>query len=435
MRVSLAGSVRLLLLLAAACLVGVGDPADAATFAVDTVADGSDDAPGDGTCSAGGQCTLRAAIDEANATSHPDMINFGIGHGTSVRTIVPATQLPDIINPVTINGYSQPGASANTKRHGDNAHLKIVLKAPPSGTLAGLRPASDDNVIRGLNFEGWFSALPILGTDHNRIQGNFFGTDVTGTSSSGNSNTLFLDDGTTHTLIGGATPGARNLVSGNSYSIVMTDSPGGGVTSNNKVFGNYIGTDHTGRKDLGNDTWGVIAEGTDNRIGGKKAATANIIAFNGETNEDGISIFDATSVRTRILRNSIFANAQLGIDLGSGGPTPNDVGDGDPGANGSQNFPTVTSAKRTGNGTKIKGTLNSTAMDRFTIQLFVNPPLGAAQAKVYLGEVKVTSDVAGDASFTFKTSKRIHPGKRITATATGPEGTSEISAPETVVAP
>jgi titin len=411
-------------------------PASAKTFVVNSKGDDADVAT-NGRCDADSSnskvCTLRAAIEEANATSRRDLIEFDIGHGTGVRTIIPETELPDVVNPVTINGYSQPGASPNTKRRGDNAHLKIVLQEPPASNLAGLRIASDDNVIRGLNFESWFSSLPILGTDHNRIQGNFIGTDVTGTSSFSSANSLFLGEGTTHTLVGGTSPAARNLVSGNEFGIILADAPGGAVTSNNRVVGNYIGTDRTGTEDLGNADWGVIAQGTDNRIGGRKAAAANVIAFNGETNQDGISISDAPSTGTQILRNSIFANAQLGIDLGSSGTTPNDVGDGDTGANGLQNFPAVTQAKRGSNGTKIKGSLNSTALDKFTIQLFANPAGGAAQAKDYLGQVKVTSDVGGNASFTFKTSKRIHLGRRITATATGPEGTSEISAPETVV--
>jgi titin len=431
-------STSRLALAAAFVTLLAASPASAKTFEVNSKGD-EGDLVADGRCDADPSnskvCTLRAAIDEANATSRPDLIEFDIG-GTGVRTIIPQTELPDIINPVTINGYSQPGASPNTKRSGDNAHLKIVLQEPPASNLAGLRIACDDNVIRGLNFESFFSSLPILGTDHNRIQGNFIGTDVTGSSSFPSDNSLFLAEGTTHTLIGGTSPGARNLVSGNGFGIIVSDAPGGAVTSNNRVVGNYIGTDHTGTKDLGNADWGVIAEGVDNRVGGRKAAAANVIAFNGQTNQvDGIFISDTTSTGTRILRNSIFSNAQLGIDLGTGGTTPNDVGDGDPGANGLQNFPTVTSAKRGSNGTKIKGSLNSTALDKFTIQLFANPAGGAAQAKNYLGQVKVTSDVDGNASFSFKTSERIHLGRRITATATGPEGTSEISAPETVVAP
>src|SRR5205823_9851372 len=42
----------------------------------------------------------------------PDVINFNIG-GAGVKTIAPTAAEPTIVRPLTINGYSQPGASAN----------------------------------------------------------------------------------------------------------------------------------------------------------------------------------------------------------------------------------------------------------------------------------------------------------------------------------
>jgi CSLREA domain-containing protein len=111
MRVSLAGPIRLLFLLAAACLVGVGHRAHAATFAVDTVADGSDDAPGDGTCSAGGQCTLRAAIDEANALAGADTIT--VPAGTYGFGAVGGASSLEIASDLTITGAGSPATILN----------------------------------------------------------------------------------------------------------------------------------------------------------------------------------------------------------------------------------------------------------------------------------------------------------------------------------
>jgi CSLREA domain-containing protein len=55
-------------------------PAYAATFVVDNVQDFRDGAPGDGICGGGpGFCSLRAAIQEANATSAQDTINVPAG--------------------------------------------------------------------------------------------------------------------------------------------------------------------------------------------------------------------------------------------------------------------------------------------------------------------------------------------------------------------
>src|SRR6266446_4509359 len=70
--------------------------------------------------------SLRQAILDANASSGPDTIAFNIP-GSGVKTITPATTLPAITEQVTIDGYTQPGASMNTLANGDNAVLLIQL--------------------------------------------------------------------------------------------------------------------------------------------------------------------------------------------------------------------------------------------------------------------------------------------------------------------
>jgi hypothetical protein len=102
----------------------------------------------------GDQCTLRAAIQQANATAGADAINFNIP-GTGVKTIaVGATglgDLPTITDPVTINGYTQPGASPNTKAVGNDAVLKIELTGngqTPSGLE--ITHVSGSSVVKGL---------------------------------------------------------------------------------------------------------------------------------------------------------------------------------------------------------------------------------------------------------------------------------------------
>src|SRR5829696_4093418 len=81
---------------------------------VDSTGDAPDLSPGDGLCqTATAVCTLRAAIEEANAAADADTINFLIV-GVGAQTISPATPLPTIVNPVTIDGYTQPGSSQNT---------------------------------------------------------------------------------------------------------------------------------------------------------------------------------------------------------------------------------------------------------------------------------------------------------------------------------
>ncbi len=77
------------------------------TFVVTSPAD-----PGDGVCNT--TCTLREAISAANAKPGADVINFNIPGIGGTLTVAPTSALPSITDPVTIDGYTQPGASANT---------------------------------------------------------------------------------------------------------------------------------------------------------------------------------------------------------------------------------------------------------------------------------------------------------------------------------
>src|SRR3712207_1765733 len=80
----------------------------AAAFTVNSTGDGADSNTADGMCNDGaGNCTLRAAIQQANATPGTDTINFQIG--TGVQTIVLGAALPDVSDPVNIDATTQPG--------------------------------------------------------------------------------------------------------------------------------------------------------------------------------------------------------------------------------------------------------------------------------------------------------------------------------------
>src|SRR2546425_8188017 len=80
-----ASTLRRLLFGVAGLLLGSA-PVLAATFTVDSTLDAVDAAPGDGVCAtSGGQCSLRAAIQEANALAGPNTIELPAG--TYVLTI------------------------------------------------------------------------------------------------------------------------------------------------------------------------------------------------------------------------------------------------------------------------------------------------------------------------------------------------------------
>jgi hypothetical protein len=317
---------------------------------------------------------------------------------------------------------------------GDDATLKIELNGTSAPGAIGLEiSSSSGSVIKGLVINRFFEGIRIRGDSvANRIEGNFVGTDPTGTLDRGNAiHGLFITAGASENVVGGTAPAARNLISANTeHGLFISGSSG------NKVLGNRIGTDKSGTKDLGNGLRGVyITNGLDNSVGDGTSAGSNIIAFNGE---DGVNIAGSTSTGNAISRNSIFSNAALGIDLSGGfenaaNTTANDPGDIDNGSNGLQNFPVISSAKRVSGKTTIKGKLASTpsigTQRSFVIQFFSNP--SGNEGKKFIGQKRVTTDASGNVSFT-KALPKVAVGKTITATATGSEGTSEFSAPRKV---
>src|SRR3954469_4204665 len=148
-------------LLLICCLIGgaafdLGIVRASAPLVVDSIGDEPDNNLADNLChTAAGTCTLRAAIQQANATSGVDTISFNIP-GTGVHTITPATALPTITDPVTIDGYSQPGASLNTQAIGDDAVLLIELAGNGvSGGISGLFITAGSSTVRGLVINRW----------------------------------------------------------------------------------------------------------------------------------------------------------------------------------------------------------------------------------------------------------------------------------------
>src|SRR5215470_4662483 len=69
----------------------------------------------------------------STAGGTPDVINFDIP-AAGVQTISATSALPTIVMPLTINGYSQAGASANTLPNADNAVILIQLDGTGAGT-------------------------------------------------------------------------------------------------------------------------------------------------------------------------------------------------------------------------------------------------------------------------------------------------------------
>ncbi|MDQ3117470.1 MAG: hypothetical protein M3Q86_12830, partial [Verrucomicrobiota bacterium] len=110
-------------------------PVGAATF---TVTNTDDSGPG----------SFRQAIEDANAAAGADTIAFNIPGG-GVHTITPASALPSITETVTIDGYTQPGTSANTLDEGNNAVLLIEINGTTGGGR-GLILSADNVTVQGL---------------------------------------------------------------------------------------------------------------------------------------------------------------------------------------------------------------------------------------------------------------------------------------------
>jgi CSLREA domain-containing protein len=521
--------------------IQVATPQPGPTFTVNTADDAND-----GTCSPE-HCSLREAINAANAASGMNTIAFAIP-GAGVRTISPASALPTITGPVTIDGLTQPGASCTSwpptllielngsgagagvdglkitagnstvrglvlnRFGGDgievsgnggntitcnfigtdvtgmaalaNVRNGVFINVAPGNTIGGTTAAAR-NLISGNTQSG--VTLNGSGASMNQVHGNFIGTNVTGTAALGNSGSGVRLDGAASNTIGGTTAGARNLISGNgshgvrlgfgatgnqvqgnyigtdvsgtldrgntNSGVFLNDVPnnviggssagaGNLISGNNnhgveisssgatgnQVQGNVIGTDVTGTANLGNLVHGVFFNGASgNTVGGTTSGAGNVIARNG-----GDGVFVSSGASNRIESNAIYNNTGLGIDLGANGVTANDLNDADTGANNLQNFPVLTAATSGGGITMVSGTLNSTASTAFRLEFFANTacgPAGHGEGETFIGSTNVTTDAMGDASFTVSFSVSVPPGQAVTATATDPDGnTSEFSA-------
>ncbi|HZB46314.1 MAG TPA: FG-GAP-like repeat-containing protein, partial [Pyrinomonadaceae bacterium] len=426
-----------------------------------------------------GAGSLRQAITDANAAAGADVIDFNTP-GAGPHTIQPLSPLPAITDPVTIDGYTQPGASANTLAVGNDAVLQIVLdgtgvadgvsglvinrftnassivsygillqtnggntvsgnfigtdssgaadlgnfigvgmESSNNNTVGGTSPAAR-NVISGNDDDG----IVISSATGNLVAGNYVGTNAAGTAALGNLFGVFIT--ANNNTVGGTSAAARNVISGNAQVGVSIAGSG------NRVAGNHIGTDAAGTADVGNGSAGLrVSSGSNNVLGGIADGGGNVVAFNAV---GGIVVDGGTG--NRLARNSVFANGQLGIDLFPSGVTANDAGDADTGANNLQNFPVLASAQRFGDGLNVAGALNSAASTAFRLEFFSSAACdgsGNGQGTTFLGAADVTTDGSGNASFDVTLPVAVSLGEVVTATATDPAGnTSEFSACQTV---
>jgi len=332
------------LMLLGALGAGVGKSAWADTFTVTNTADAG---PG----------SFRQAMLDANAKQVTNgtqcaghTIAFAIP-GAGPHTIQPLSPLPMIHIPIDFDGYSQPGSSQNTLDIGSNAVIVIEIDGSLAGntdafvvaaafTGSGLCPGNT-SVFTGLVINRFAGAAISMGEEicppNNfclcggvRIQGNYIGTDVTGTQSLGNGialgraalvfgtsssfNTVgekTLDDG------GSSDPHAalRNVISGNGSDGILifstSSNVSAGLAQTHTIRNNYIGLDASGTAALPNGGRGIeVGLNTlNNRI------YDNLISANVG---DGIAILDSPFPATNVIGNGIGIGV-TGQPLGNGG--------------------------------------------------------------------------------------------------------------------
>jgi titin len=311
--------------------------------------------------------TLRDCIDLSNMNAGPNVIDFDITDAPPVIDLLGPVQ---ISTPVLIDGSTQPGwqpgkpvvkldgvvAGINDAIEVDGDHTTVrdlsIVEFPgtgvvlygsdnavqgnyigvdPSGTADG-NQANEVDILGANNTVGGTTAatrnlidgipstdtpavvLDGAGATKNVVEGNYIGTDVTGTKVVGNSGTgVYLMAGAANNTIGGTAAGAGNLISGNAYpttsqnagfATVQIDGQG---TNGNVIAANLIGTDVSGKKALGNGGAGVYVDGgaSGNTVGGTTAAASNVISGNGSY---GVEIVTGAT-KTVVEGNYIGTNA------------------------------------------------------------------------------------------------------------------------------
>src|SRR5438477_10078878 len=207
---------------------------------------------------------------------------------------------------------------------------------------------SERNVISGNGSYG----VSVIGGTGNKVLGNYIGTDASGAAGLGNALggiAIF----SVSSIVGGASAGARNIISGNNkYGVLI------GIGGSSLIQGNYIGTKADGTAALGNSQHGVYVLASGSTIGGLSPDSGNRIQNNGGAGVFVAASFVGAGTANSIRGNSIVANTGLGIDLGSPGVLPNDPSDVDSGPNNSQNYPVLTSVSGSNGTTTIRGKLN-----------------------------------------------------------------------------
>lgn len=296
-------------------------------FVVNSVGD-----PGTGSCDLA-ECTLREAIDAANANPGPDTIEFAIPAGQCTGpggacTIVPTFSLPNIDDSLHIDGYSQPGAAPSTtgpgSGQGSNAQIRIEIDGSQLSGSACLEFESGNARVSGIATFGCSAGIETQGAndDNYEIVGNFLGLRADGSvAPAGQVAGVAVRGGATR--IGDGTPAGVNVIAGNSQDGIDIDSSNGLGTV--EIAGNLFGTAIDGLSARPNGQHGIRVVTPNSlavQIGGPGADQRNVIAGNAQ---DGIR-FDCLGAETSCFGGSFVRGNFIGA--ASDGSALGNIGEG-----------------------------------------------------------------------------------------------------------
>lgn len=426
-------------------------PLHAATFIVDDNGTASDAAI-DGTClTAGGVCTLRAAIEEANATGALDVIHFS-GAMTIVESSLTAITQPVRLDgeanavviegtPVTLDGTSDGSLVARLTISGSpnggvlvNAtNVKVAgntisgnqffgVRMMQSGATIGGTGDADGNVISGTTsgsgIEIYGASASVyqntIGTSAHGIYVNASGATILGNTISGNGGNGIWTEAVTGLDVD------TNEIDGNGGLGVFLNGASGALIQHNQISANNGGItlqDASGNtinaNTIDGNTYAGIRIASFASGANDNTLTNNVVTGNGTGIE--INEYGATADRNRMSMNSVHDNEQTGVDLQNGG-------------NGEQAAPQITCVGSDDSSSTFSGSLTSSANTTYRIEIFSNAACQSSSGRTYLGFTNVTTDAGGYAAINVTLPVPLPATTPITATATDSLGnTSEYS--------
>ena len=252
--------------------------------------------------------SLYKAINDANTSPGVDIIQFAIPGAGPWIIGMPGSPLPDITDPLTIDGETGIMASCTSPQQiyldGTNGTGSVltILGASANGSIikglyiynaraAGISVVNSNNnsILRNVISGNLGCGVYMDGADFNIITGNKIGTNVSGTAAGpgNNQHGIYMYSGCNNNTIGGITSCERNIISANGTVVgavgsgVSLENNGGVSSGSNTIIGNYIGVDINGTNALGNKEHGITLYGSPNcTIGGNGVGQQNIVSSN-----------------------------------------------------------------------------------------------------------------------------------------------------------